>query len=37
MTEDIIRKVADRLGTTVDFPEYCEIGNSAGAALLGRK
>ncbi|MCK5069379.1 MAG: hydantoinase/oxoprolinase family protein, partial [Desulfocapsa sp.] len=29
--------VAERLGTTVDFPEYCEVGNGIGAALLGIK
>ena len=28
-------QVAKRLGTTVDFPEYCEVGNGVGAALLG--
>lgn len=30
-------KVAKRLGTTVEFPEYCEVGNAVGAALLGKK
>ncbi|HIQ36821.1 MAG TPA: hydantoinase/oxoprolinase family protein [Desulfocapsa sulfexigens] len=29
-------RVADRLGTVVNFPEYCEVGNGVGAALLGR-
>lgn len=28
-------QVAKRLGTTVIFPEYCEVGNGVGAALLG--
>jgi N-methylhydantoinase A/oxoprolinase/acetone carboxylase beta subunit len=28
-------RVADRLGTEVNFPEYCEVGNGIGAALLG--
>jgi len=28
-------RVAKRLGTTVDFPEFCEVGNGVGAALLG--
>lgn len=28
--------VAERLGTTVSFPEHCEVGNGVGAALLGR-
>jgi N-methylhydantoinase A/oxoprolinase/acetone carboxylase beta subunit len=28
-------RVAKRLGTTVEFPEYCEVGNGVGAALLG--
>ncbi len=28
--------VAQRLGTTVTFPEYCEVGNAIGAALIGR-
>jgi N-methylhydantoinase A/oxoprolinase/acetone carboxylase beta subunit len=27
--------VAKRLGTTVSFPEYCEVGNAIGAALIG--
>ena len=27
--------VASRLGTTVSFPEYCEVGNAIGAALIG--
>ncbi len=27
--------VAQRLGTTVSFPEYCEVGNAIGAALIG--
>lgn len=27
--------VAQRLGTTVSFPEYCEVGNAVGAALIG--
>nr|WP_320011051.1 hydantoinase/oxoprolinase family protein [uncultured Desulfobulbus sp.] len=27
--------VAKRLGTTVQFPEYCEVGNAIGAALIG--
>jgi N-methylhydantoinase A/oxoprolinase/acetone carboxylase beta subunit len=30
-------RVAERLGTMVDFPEYCEVGNGVGAALLGGK
>jgi len=30
-------RVAERLGTTVNFPEYCEVGNGVGAALLGSK
>jgi N-methylhydantoinase A/oxoprolinase/acetone carboxylase beta subunit len=30
-------RVAKRLGTTVHFPEYCEVGNGVGAALLGSK
>jgi N-methylhydantoinase A/oxoprolinase/acetone carboxylase beta subunit len=30
-------RVAKRLGTTVNFPEYCEVGNGVGAALLGSK
>jgi N-methylhydantoinase A/oxoprolinase/acetone carboxylase beta subunit len=29
--------VAKRLGTTVTFPEYCEVGNAIGAALLGKE
>lgn len=28
-------RVAKRLGTTVDFPKHCEVGNGVGAALLG--
>ncbi len=28
--------VAERLGTTVSFPEHCEVGNAVGAALLGK-
>ncbi len=28
-------QVAQRLGTTVDFPKHCEVGNGVGAALLG--
>jgi N-methylhydantoinase A/oxoprolinase/acetone carboxylase beta subunit len=28
-------RVAKRLGTTVEFPDYCEVGNGVGAALLG--
>jgi N-methylhydantoinase A/oxoprolinase/acetone carboxylase beta subunit len=27
--------VAKRLGTSVSFPEYCEVGNAIGAALIG--
>ncbi len=27
-------RVAERLGTTVEFPEHCEVGNGVGAALL---
>ena len=27
--------VARRLGTTVSFPEHCEVGNAIGAALIG--
>ena len=27
--------VAERLGTTVSFPEHCEVGNAIGAALIG--
>lgn len=27
-------KVAEKLGTTVAFPEHCEVGNGVGAALL---
>lgn len=30
-------QVAERLGTTVEFPEHCEVGNGIGAALLGMK
>lgn len=30
-------RVAERLGTTVDFPQYCEVGNGVGAALLGSR
>ncbi len=30
-------QVAERLGTTVEFPEHCEVGNGVGAALLGMK
>ena len=26
--------VAERLGTTVDFPEYCEVGNGIGAVVI---
>ncbi|MBU0943841.1 MAG: hydantoinase/oxoprolinase family protein [Proteobacteria bacterium] len=33
----LLPKVARRLGTTVEFPEYCEVGNAVGAALLGSK
>lgn len=29
--------VAKRLGTTVSFPEYCEVGNAIGAALIGQE
>ncbi len=29
-------KVAEKLGTTVEFPEHCEVGNGVGAALLGK-
>lgn len=28
--------VAKRLGTTVSFPPYCEVGNAVGAALIGQ-
>ena len=28
-------RVAEHLGTQVDFPEYCEVGNGMGAAILG--
>ena len=28
--------VAKRLGTTVTFPDHCEVGNAVGAALLGK-
>ena len=28
--------VAERLGTTVSFPDHCEVGNAVGAALLGK-
>jgi N-methylhydantoinase A/oxoprolinase/acetone carboxylase beta subunit len=28
--------VAKRLGTTVTFPDHCEVGNAIGAALLGK-
>jgi N-methylhydantoinase A/oxoprolinase/acetone carboxylase beta subunit len=28
--------VARRLGTTVSFPEHCEVGNAIGAALIGQ-
>ena len=28
--------VAERLGTSVTFPEHCEVGNAVGAALLGK-
>ncbi len=28
--------IAQRLGTTVSFPEHCEVGNAVGAAMLGR-
>ncbi len=28
--------IAERLGTTVSFPDHCEVGNAVGAALLGR-
>jgi N-methylhydantoinase A/oxoprolinase/acetone carboxylase beta subunit len=28
-------RVAERLGTTVEFPKHCEVGNGVGAALLG--
>lgn len=28
--------VAERLGTTVSFPDHCAVGNAIGAALLGR-
>lgn len=28
--------IARKLGTDVDFPEHCEVGNGVGAALLGR-
>lgn len=28
--------VAKRLGTTVSFPLYCEVGNAVGAALIGQ-
>jgi len=27
--------VAERLGTTVAFPDHCEVGNAIGAALIG--
>jgi len=27
--------VAQRLGTTVSFPDNCEVGNAIGAALIG--
>ena len=29
--------VARRLGTTVSFPEHCEVGNAIGAALIGEE
>ncbi len=28
--------VAARLGTTVSFPDHCEVGNAVGAAMLGK-
>ncbi len=28
--------VASKLGTDINFPEHCEVGNGIGAALLGR-
>lgn len=28
--------IAKKLGTTVEFPEHCEVGNGIGAALLGK-
>ncbi len=29
-------KVAARLGTTVEFPQNCEVGNAVGAAIIGQ-
>ncbi len=29
-------QVAAKLGTTVTFPKYCEVGNGVGAAILGK-
>lgn len=31
----ILPRVAERLRTTVSFPENCEVGNAVGAALIG--
>lgn len=32
----LLPNVAKRLGTTVHFPDNCEVGNAIGAALIGR-
>lgn len=34
---EILPKVAAQLGTTITFPENCEVGNAVGAAHLARK
>ena len=31
----LLPRVAERLGTTLSFPEHCEVGNAVGAALIG--
>lgn len=30
----LLPKVAEKLGTTIEFPENCEVGNAVGAALI---
>lgn len=34
---EILPEVAKQLGTTISFPEHCEVGNAAGAAHIARK
>lgn len=35
--KQLLPKVAEKLGTTITFPENCEVGNAIGAAFVGMK